>query len=272
MSDLHLEFGALQKPLPCGEVLVLAGDICVAKYLNPRMNDADSRSIRKNSFRLFDEAVRNFDRVLYIAGNHEYYGGEFSETQDVLIETADKLGITFLENGISEIDGVTFICATLWSDMNGEDPVTMFRVGRGMNDFWLIKKEDRAFRPEDAVEEFKNSVGFIEKALRTLGSKPAIVVTHHAPSYRGIGERHAGNTDINGGYACDLHGLIEDHPNISYWIFGHTHIQKQFEIGATTVVSNARGYFGYEESAAVFDPDTSFEIEISASYVEGTEA
>ena len=39
MSDVHLEFGALDKPLPEGDVVVLAGDITLLAALDPAKAD-----------------------------------------------------------------------------------------------------------------------------------------------------------------------------------------------------------------------------------------
>ena len=35
MSDVHLEFGALEKPLPKGDVVILAGDITLLAAIDP---------------------------------------------------------------------------------------------------------------------------------------------------------------------------------------------------------------------------------------------
>lgn len=245
--------------LPKGEVLILAGDICVAQYLDPKMNDAHSRGHRTRFLRFFERAANNFDRVLYIAGNHEYYGCDYAIAQDLLAQTAEKFNIQFLENGVAKINGLTFICATLWSDMNGRDPIAIEAVRQGMNDFHLIYKDGRKFHPNDAIDEFDYSVAFIDEELARLDGQPAVVVTHHVPSFKGIGQKHVGS-HLNGGYASRLDEFILDHPNISHWIFGHTHIQKSFEIGGTKVLTNARGYAGIEDSARTFDPKTHFEI------------
>jgi hypothetical protein len=42
-----------------------------------------------------------------------------------------------------KIDDVTFIGGTLWTDMNKEDPTTMFHVQRRMNDFRIVRNSNR---------------------------------------------------------------------------------------------------------------------------------
>lgn len=68
-----------------------------------------------------------FDDVelVYVAGNHEYYGGALGHLTDKLRARAVELGVHFLENDATVIGGVTFVGATLWTDfaLFGDDPV-----------------------------------------------------------------------------------------------------------------------------------------------------
>ena len=47
VSDIHVEFGALDKPLPEGDVLLLAGDTTVIACLAKHRSDAAARSVQK---------------------------------------------------------------------------------------------------------------------------------------------------------------------------------------------------------------------------------
>ena len=53
MSDVHLEFGALQTRLPKGEVVILAGDITLLAAMDPAKPDASARAVRKNTLQFF---------------------------------------------------------------------------------------------------------------------------------------------------------------------------------------------------------------------------
>ena len=44
---------------------------------------------------------------------------------------------------------------------------------------------------------------------------------------------------ISAAYASDCRGLLE---HVDLWIYGHTHESRDFRIGHTRVVSNAKGY------------------------------
>ena len=79
MSDIHLEFGALED-MPEGEVLVLAGDITVAACLAPEVEDSRLARVRSATLRFFDVAQKNFDLIIYIGVNHEPYGLDIDQS------------------------------------------------------------------------------------------------------------------------------------------------------------------------------------------------
>jgi predicted phosphodiesterase len=132
-SDVHLEFGHLDlSNTDNADVLVLSGDICVASKFGP------------NYDRFFQDASRLFKNVVYIMGNHEHYDGDFAKSESILRAALERYSnVHFLEKEIVKIDDVTFIGGTLWTDMNKEDPLTMFHVQRRMNDFRIVRNSNR---------------------------------------------------------------------------------------------------------------------------------
>ena len=72
-SDVHLEFGPIVFENTGGaDVLILSGDICVAKDLL----EHDSPMPTEKSQRLhefFYNCCNKFPHVVYVVGNHEHY-------------------------------------------------------------------------------------------------------------------------------------------------------------------------------------------------------
>jgi predicted phosphodiesterase len=132
-SDVHLEFGHLDlSNTDNADVLILSGDICVASKFGP------------NYDRFFQDASRLFKNVVYIMGNHEHYDGDFAKSESILRAALERYSnVHFLEKEIVKIDDVTFIGGTLWTDMNKEDPLTMYHVQRRMNDFRIVRNSNR---------------------------------------------------------------------------------------------------------------------------------
>jgi hypothetical protein len=85
-----------------------------------------------------------------------------------------------------------------------------------------------------------------------------VVITHHAPSRKGLNPHHAGN-GLDGAYASDLDDWIEGLLGAQIWVHGHTHMRRLYRIGATELRTDARGFDG-DLCARGFKGQSSFEI------------
>ena len=54
--------------------------------------------------------------ILYVPGNHEFYGTDIDRARNQLAEECCSLGITLLDSDAIVIHDVHFIGATLWTD------------------------------------------------------------------------------------------------------------------------------------------------------------
>jgi hypothetical protein len=149
--------------------------------------------------------------------------------------------------------------APLWTDMDRGNPLSSLAFRNGMTDFKLIKAgASELFTPEMAAAEFHKTVAHLGRLAEENLDKTIVVMTHHAPVPPGLGT-HAPNYLM--GLLFDPDYFIERHPNIRYWVHGHTHIRKVYEIAQCKVMSNARGYYRHEYMAHTFNPDVSFVVE-----------
>lgn len=271
ISDLHLEFSDLT--LPGGDILILSGDICEAKNLKPNMYNPemvlleherkDRRPDRYNRF--FEEECSKYKEVIMVMGNHEHYGFNYQKTYVRIAENLPD-NIVLLENQTHTIEDVVFIGATLWTDMNKGDPLTLWHVKQNMSDFKEVtmfnevKNAYHKLTPERVMEDFYKSKNFIQETVKDKFDQKFVVVTHHAPSRASTHPRYADSNLLNGAYSSDLSEFILENPQIKLWTHGHTHDKFDYMFGSTRIVCNPRGYFGYEERADLFDP--SFNVEI----------
>ena len=278
-SDLHLEFGAVTLENPGDvDVLILSGDICVARDLmehDPLGIIDFGKSSRYHTF--FQNCGKEFPHVLYVAGNHEHYHGDFKDTiPDLKSRLAYIDNLHILDREIFELNDTVFVGGTLWTDMNKEDPLTLHAISRMMNDFRCVDNSNRVvnyksfddvenpdkptfrtrpaiFSPEDAVEDHKKMLGYIKHIYTDMAPwKQMVVVGHHTPSHLSCHPRYKKDDLMNGGYHSDLSEFILDRPGIKLWTHGHTHELFDYMIGETRVVCNPRGYIGYEELADNF--------------------
>jgi Icc-related predicted phosphoesterase len=146
-SDVHLEFGFLDiRNTDNADVLVLSGDIMVASALRERdiHGVMEGKGMRERFHKFFQQVCEEFKDVVYVMGNHEHYDGDFALTETRIRSNLAYLkNLHFLEKECVNLDGVTFIGGTLWTDMNKEDPMTMFHVQRRMNDFQIVRNSNR---------------------------------------------------------------------------------------------------------------------------------
>jgi len=155
-SDIHLEFGDINLKNEDGaDVLILGGDILVAADIgrpDPHGIMEGARSHRLHDF--MSRCSSQFPQVIYIMGNHEHYNGDYATSADILRKFCAEWGnVHFLDKELVKIADITFIGGTLWTDMNGEDELTMRHIAGMMNDFRCVKNSDRMMERKVPVYE-----------------------------------------------------------------------------------------------------------------------
>jgi predicted phosphodiesterase len=279
-SDVHLEFGQLNlENTDNAEVLILSGDICTATDL--RVTDSILSSAKTDRYLdFFIACSRNFPHVVYLMGNHEHYHGDYATSAGYLRDSMKQCGdnIHFLDKEVWEHNDHVFIGGTLWTDMNGEDEMTMQYVSRRMNDFQIcensaemvnyrtfdvedtehkavkFKTRPATLSPRHVVEDHKAMLKVIEDTYdNTPPWKTIVVCTHHAPSKGSEHPRYKNDQLMNGAYNSQLDGFIMDRPGIKLWTHGHTHEDFDYMIKGCRVVCNPRGYINYEDRADRFE-------------------
>jgi len=242
VSDLHAGFGAFDPPGTDADVLVLAGDV-----------DVGVRGI---------ELAKTWARgrpVLYVAGNHEFYGQAIPRHLRKMEEAAAGSPVRFLENREVALGGVRFLGCTLWTDFElfGERAVSAAAQGV-MNDFRQIRVEPqfRRLSPNDVMAMHHHSLRWLGERLDAPFAGPTVIVTHAAPSLRSVRPVHR-RDPVTAAFASDLEWMLDGRAGL--WIHGHTHFCCDYELGGTRVVANQRGYPG--EDTGGFD--SAFVVEVA---------
>lgn len=273
VSDLHLEFSDIDITNNGCDTLILSGDILLADCLYdfpadlPDSEIKSSRHVQAIRFRNFLRyCSEDFDNVIYVAGNHEFYKGKFYQTLDILKDECSIYpNIHFLENNSVTIDDIVFVGATLWTDCNNNDSLTMFSLPQKMNDFTLIRNDRENFRKlstTDIVLRHRKTLDYFNTVISNVSpNQKVVVVGHHAPTRTSIHKRYKHDHEMNGGYCSDLSDFILNHPNIALWTHGHVHDPFDYMVGGTRIVCNPRGYEGqgYCESTG-WNPDIIIEV------------
>lgn len=252
-SDLHLEFHK-QSQIPdlgSGDVLILAGDIISAKYLK---KDGENK---KKAFDFFQKCSENFKHIIYIEGNHSFYGCRlettFSFVKDIL-----PSNFIHLENDSIKIENYWFVGSVLWTDFDNENPFAMLSASRLMNDYHQIKYGPvyRKLNVDDVLKHHKETMSYFDATLDQLKDEKVIMVTHHTPTSRSTHPRFRGDSG-NCYFNNNLDEWIMNRPQIKYWFCGHTHWKHSYNIENCEVICNPLGYPGENTG---FDSNLAIEL------------
>lgn len=236
LSDIHLEFGPFELPgdIEAFDVAVFAGDI------GRPIGDAIAWIDRQRSGPLKGRPV------VFVPGNHEFYGTEIAESLSTGELLAQRAGIHMLAPGIAIIGDTRFVGCTLWTDYallgapEGARQAALMR----MNDHRLIEiVEDQRrmrFLPTHAAALHALDLNFIVERLREPFDGSTVVVTHHAPHPDSVQPQYRSNA-LSSAFASDLTEIL-DRYRPELWIHGHDHASHDYCVGQTRILSNQAGY------------------------------
>ncbi|RON14815.1 metallophosphoesterase family protein [Pseudomonas frederiksbergensis] len=221
-SDLHLWFARFD-PVPSdADVVILAGDI-----------DIKSRGVK-----WANEVFKC--PVIYVCGNHEFYGGHIDHTlQKMKVAAAPHVHV--LENQVLLLGKTRFLVTTAWTDYSSTgDVVAAKRIAWDwMNDFTVIRTDVnfRRLRPDDLIAKSQAAYAWLTEELDKPFDGKTVVVTHHAPVLDYVGDELPAH--LIAAYANNWPELVAQ---ADLWVYGHTHIAADFVKRGCRVVSNPRGY------------------------------
>jgi len=232
VSDLHLEFLNTDQVEELAdrisyntraETLILAGDIC--SWSEKRI---------KNLYLFLDILVDRYHEIIYVLGNHEYYGSSYNEVKFFKWKVErNRPNLFILENqyqvtesSINESDSVTVYGTTLWFEETVEAQLLKYNL----NDYRCIQDFDPDAWSRKAIQFIKNIPDDESKK---------VLITHHVPHSRFISEKYVGN-DMNCFYLNEI-GKYLDKFNLV--IFGHSHESVDYQFSdRCRAISNPRGY------------------------------
>lgn len=263
LSDLHLEAQSFDAALPKGDVLIIAGDLCHARCLDPDRRDRYSAEQRERVLRFIDRAATNFQHLLLVAGNHDHYDGVFEDTAGLMRRYLPD--VTVLDDEAVTLDGVRFFGTTLWTDLSAQTEAELTAIRKGMGEYFFVKTRSgdvgqplAKLSPADTHQAHGQAWWRLKEAL-AAPARPTVVVTHHAPSRQGLNPKFSGN-GLDAAYASDLDNEIQQYGNVAAWVHGHTHVARTYRVGRTIVRSNALGFASKGQGAPGFSVKAHFDL------------
>ena len=184
-----------------------------------------------------------YEHVVAVPGNHDFYDLNFHKTKVLAQSSYDsdaRRNIWLTEEDPSlktvEIDGVKFVCATLWTNFWGAPEVHGRQCMEWLNDFKYIPEVVSADNPVETMAGwYQRSRDFLMK-----NADADVVVTHFAPSVQSIHPQYAGN-ELNP-YFCNDDEALVNFVSPKIWVHGHTHNSMDYRINNTRVLCSPVGY------------------------------
>jgi len=198
------------------DVLVIAGDLIVPSRQHPKV-------VQK----VIQYWADKVGHILYVSGNHEYYGGRREEVEFKLRSWMPR-NFIWLYNDEITINGQHFYGGTMWFK---PEPLNQLYES-SLADFSEIHGDFRKW-------VYEENALFRENAMKVV-TENSVVISHHLPHPRSTPLQFMGSP-INRFFVSDESYLIEQkQPKL--WLHGHTHHWCDYNLGNTRVLCYPFGY------------------------------
>ena len=232
LSDLHFEQTANRAYLKKNPIRPVADTLLIGGDLMPL-----------NSLGQFSEFIdflsSNWKTVIWVPGNHEFYGSDLAQ---FIAPRIDKIrdNIILCHRSTIELNGINISGCTLWSEIgkNHETAITS-----SLQDFNAIKWKGKKLSVENYNLMHKKDIDFLSNSSVTNSS---VIISHHVPTLKNYPSKYDGS-NLNQAFVSENNLLIEK-SNAAYWIYGHHHVNtRSFMLNKTMVLTNQLGYVQLNE-------------------------
>jgi Icc-related predicted phosphoesterase len=204
--------------------------------------------------------------VLYVTGNHEYYGHDIeSVKRDIQAACHLTSDVHFLDCEQVVHGGVRFLGCTLWTDFKLFGDETCAAAKRAaeasMNDYERIRLASaghRKLRADDTASFHTQERAWLEARMSEPFNGITVVITHMAPSRLSVTSEF-GTDLVSAAYASRFDSLVE---KVDLWCHGHMHTSLDYRIGRCRIICNPCGYINRGGGTENKRFDANFAIEI----------
>lgn len=258
LSDLHID-SYQKRGLPLGsipateaDVIILAGDIS---------NSSMGMQWAKEQAKCLGKPM------LYVSGNHEYYGENIDTFDSSLAKMAANTEVIYLQTQQYDHAGWRFLGCTMWTgfefgirpDLLGTGSERakknlMLLAQAHMRDYQGIRSTEGLLTPEMVLDLHMQHKAWLKNALIQAHKEniPTVAIVHHGVSEQSVAEKYA-NDPSNAAFINDFSGWMAEPWAPKLWVHGHVHDAFDYQCGNTRVVVNPRAYPSEISSTLDFD-------------------
>jgi len=178
--------------------------------------------------------------VLFVHGCGELRGRSMPGLRRELAKGATGTMVRYLERKTIHEQTTRILGCCLWSAYEGGPfslSESMSGANRMLTDHRLIRRGDKPFRAEDALNEHVRSKKWLEAQLLIPFDGITIVISHFAPTYLSV-PAYLRETPAAAWCASALDSLVQ---LADVWIHGRVPDTIDYVVRSTRVVCNARG-------------------------------
>ncbi len=214
-------------------ILIVTGDICSF----PKKNKLRVNKLVK--------ALTNYRRVIFVPGNHDFYGMTIPEGKlwwDIVTAGSN---IRVLYNEFYDFFDIRIVGSTLWSFIPPQNELaTLFAI----NDFkYILNQQKEPITIQEYNNMYSTCANYLGECLDSNPQHLTIVATHYPPiEFDPKGHYDSQNPLFlyYNNKSPDLEELASTHPKApNFWFWGHTHIrgtapsQTETSVGSNPLVS-----------------------------------
>ena len=178
--------------------------------------------------------------IVYVPGNHEYWGSNIADVDSYLQQLDDDLNIHWLRPGRSAVTvaGINFVGSTLWFPQPLNVATRRYLENECTNDFDCI--EDLKLVYGDMHERHKFALIQGMRHFAALNAPVHAVVTHYLPTFACVSLKWIGHRS-NIGFVSQVDDFITEFQP-ALWLHGHSHDPMDTVIEGTRFVRQPAGY------------------------------
>ena len=258
LSDLHIDSYFKEGEMRKEEFYSLYDNIILDRKVSNKVGNTliiagDLGHYNSQNIKVIDWLKqRYYENIVLVLGNHEHFlvnkkmiekygSNSLNKIKEYKEMLSKKDGVYLLDGQVIEIDGVKIGGSMGWYSSAYLKHMYPYKSisKRSLNHQWRNSMIDNKYIY--GLEDYDGFYAEEYKKLNNIKDKCDIMVTHMNPSFleNNLSKRFKGQQS-NTFYCFNGHNLMKE-GTMKYWVYGHTHDDKEYEYEKVNCICNPMG-------------------------------